>query len=81
MKLRVYHSGKPEARHQLVEAIEETAFGIGSTAPCSQIPSLCVLPLLSPNFKTINNYRQIIGICLLIFGGFRQQTGKQKVLN
>jgi hypothetical protein len=28
MKLRVYHSGKPEARHQLVWVINEAAVGI-----------------------------------------------------
>jgi hypothetical protein len=28
MKSRVYHGGKPEARHQLVEVINEAAVGI-----------------------------------------------------
>jgi hypothetical protein len=28
MMSTVYHSGKPEARHQSVEAMDETAFGI-----------------------------------------------------
>jgi hypothetical protein len=28
MKTRVYDGGKPEARHQLIKAIDEAAFGI-----------------------------------------------------
>jgi hypothetical protein len=28
MKWRMYHGGKPEARHQLVEAIDEATIGM-----------------------------------------------------
>jgi hypothetical protein len=31
MMLRVYHGGKPEARHQLVEATDEATIGIRQT--------------------------------------------------
>jgi hypothetical protein len=36
MKLKVYHSGKPEAWHQLVEAIDEAATGIRNKLGCMQ---------------------------------------------
>ena len=34
MKLRVFHSGKPEGRRQLVEAITEGAVGTGKEQLC-----------------------------------------------
>jgi hypothetical protein len=36
MKSRVDHGGKPEARHQLVEAIDEAAVGIRNKLGCMQ---------------------------------------------
>jgi hypothetical protein len=36
MKSRVYHGGKPEERHQLVEAINDAAIGIRNELGCKQ---------------------------------------------
>jgi hypothetical protein len=35
MKLKLYHSGKPETRQQLVEAIDAATLGIGDESPCT----------------------------------------------
>jgi hypothetical protein len=36
MKSRVYHGGKPEARHQTVQAIDEAAVGVQNEMGCTQ---------------------------------------------
>jgi hypothetical protein len=36
MKLRVYHDGKIEARHQLVQTLDEAAVGVTNEVGCMQ---------------------------------------------